>query len=273
MSNNSFLKSKEYKEYKESKEPKEANNRFNFLNDDDSKSSFKESNKSKRKNVEYEASQNSFTQPCKHERTYRDRDRYGDHRNYRRNNYFSSKQREPSPPPIKVTINIDANNTELFPDLTPIKDTHVVNIVEPSTKFKDILKNVVKVEKSKKNPIFPGWVQLSLNQNRQTVIEYGPKTAWMIKQKEQLEKEQLEKEQEDDPNYIMFYAIEAIKKNCEQYEHEYDEFHGEGTYAERFRLPPVYGPEYDTESEEEEEEQEESEDDVLLVQKYNVLYV
>ena len=247
MSNNPFLKSKE------------SNNRFNFLDDDNSKSSFKESNKSKIKNFEYKASQNSFTQPAKHERTHRVRDREGEQRNNRRNNDFRSKQKEFSPSQEIVTQNIDTINTELFPELTPIKNNNVVNTVETSVNFKDIFNNVVNpVETGKKNPIPPGWLQLSLNKNRQTVIECGPKTAWMIKQEQ---KEKLEKEQEDDPNYIMFHAIEAMKNNWERYEREYDEYHGDGAYAERFRLSPVYGPEYDTESEEEEEE-EDSEDEL-----------
>jgi len=251
MSNNPFLKSKELSL---------SNNRLNFLDDDDSKSSFKESKKSKIKNVKYEASQNSFTQPTKTERTHRDKKGY--QTNYRRNNDFRTKQRELSPLPKNVTPNIDTNNTELFPVLTPLKNNNLVNIVEPLTTFKSILKNIIKVETPKKNTIPLGWVQLSLNQNRQTVIEYGPKTTWMIKQEQQEQLKQLE--QEDEPNYIMFYAIESIKKNWKQYESKYDEYHGEGAYTERFRLSPVYGPEYDTETdtEEEEEEEKESEDNV-----------
>jgi hypothetical protein len=241
MSNNPFLKSKE---------SNKSNNRFNFLDDDDSKSSFKETNKSKRKNIEYESSQNSFTQPSRP--TDRDRDRDSYRNNNRRNNDYKPRPREPSPPP--VIVNLDASNSNLFPELAPIKEN--TTIVKASTNFKDILTNIIEDEKPKDNPIPPGWARLSLNKNRQTVIEYGPKTAWMIKQEQ---KEQFEKEQEDDPNYIMFHAIESMKKNWERYEREYDELHGEGAYAERFRLPPVYGPEYDTESE---EEGEESEDDM-----------
>lgn len=238
MSNNPFLKSKE------------SNNRFKFLDDDDSKSSFKETNKSKRQNIEYESSQNSFTQSSRPKDRDRDRDSYRN--NNRRNNDYKPRPREPSPPP--VIVNLDASDSNLFPELAPIKEN--TTIVKASTNFKDILTNVIEDEKPKGNPIPPGWARLSLNKNRKTVIEYGPKTAWMIKQEQ---KEQLEKEQEDDPNYIMFHAIEAMKKNWERYEREYDELYGEGAYSERFRLPPVYGPEYDTESEEEEEE---SEDDM-----------
>jgi hypothetical protein len=78
----------------------------------------------------------------------------------------------------------------------------------------------------------------------------------MIKQ-EKLE--ELEKQQEDDPNYIMFKVVEAMKKSWDLYEREYDAINGEGAYAEKFRLPPVYGPEYDTETEEDESEYDEDE--------------
>jgi len=236
MSNNPFLKSKE------------SNNRFSSLQDDD-KSSFKESsNKScklvNRKNIEYEASQNSFKQSSKPQRN---RDQDSDSRFNRRDDKFTKpKPREPSPPPV---VGPDATDINLFPELIPIKENSTTSKNEVSTKFKDILKNVIEEEKPKENPIPPGWVRLSLV-NRQTVIEYGPPTPWMIKQQQ---KEELQKQLEDDPNYIMFQAIEAMKKNWERHEREYDEINGEGAYAERFRLPPVYGPEYDTETETEDD--------------------
>lgn len=243
MSNNPFLKSKE------TNKQKESNNRFWSLQDDD-KSSFKESsNKScklvNRKNIEYEASQNSFKQSSK---PPRNRDQESDSRFNRRDDRFTKhKPREPSPPKGP-----DSSDINLFPELIPIKENSTTSKVEASTKFKDILKNVVEEEKPKENPIPPGWVRLSLV-NRQTLIEYGPPTPWMIKQQQ---KEALQKQLVDDPNYIMFQAIELMKKNWERYEHEYDEINGEGAYAERFRLPPVYGPEYDTDTEDDTEEDE-----------------
>ena len=235
MSNNPFLKSKE------------TNNRFNFLDDEDTnKSSFKESsNKSNRKHIEYDASQNSFTQPSRP----RDRDREPYRPNNRRNNDYKHRAREPSPPPVVV---LDANDPTLFPELTPIKE-NTTTIFKESTNFKDILTNVIEDEKPKVNPIPPGWVQLSLV-NKKTVIEYGPKTSWMIKQEKE---EEIQNQLYEDPNYIMFEAIEQMKKSWDRYEKEYDELHGEGAYTERFRLPPVYGPEYDTESEEEHDSQDE----------------
>jgi hypothetical protein len=246
MSNNPFLKSKESNN--------KSNNRFNFLNDEDTdkKSSFKESsNKSNRKNVEYDASQNSFTKPREPDRNInRNRDSYKP--NNRRNNDYKPRQREPPPPP--VIVNLDANDTNLFPELVPAKDNNKssTTVIETSTNFKDILINVIQEEKPKENPIPPGWVQLS-SVNGKTIIEYGPKTAWMISQ------EKLEEQQEDDPNYIMFKAVEAMKKSWDLYEREYDAINGDGAYAEKFRLPPVYGPEYDTEKEEDENEYDEDE--------------
>jgi hypothetical protein len=241
MSQNPFLKSNKQKE---------SNNRFSSLQHDD-KSSFKESsNKSNRKNIEYEASQNSFKQSSKPQQN---RDQDSDSRFNRRDDRFTKpKPREPSPPKRP-----DANDINLFPELIPIKEYSTTSKVEAITKFKDILKNVIKEEKPKENPIPPGLVRLSLI-NRQIVIEHGPPTPWMIKQQQ---KEELQKQLEDDPNYIMFQAIEAMKKNWERYEKDYDELHEEGAYAERFRLSPVYGPEYDTESEDDIEEKEEEEDE------------
>jgi hypothetical protein len=257
MSNNPFLKSKQSKE-----SCKLVNNRFSSLQDDEN-SSFKESsNKScnlvNRKSIEYEASQNSFTQASKPHRD-RDRDRDRDRNsgfNHHNNFNTRTRQREPSPPPKGP----DANDLNVFPELIPIKEnsSSSASLVEPSTKFKDILKNVIEEEVKPKNDVIPpGWARLTLV-NRKTVIEYGEPTKWMIKQQKQ---EELEKQQDEDPNYIMFHAIESMKKNWDRYEREYNEIHGEGAYDERFRLPPVYGPDYDTESETETEDDDDDDEE------------
>ena len=249
MSNNPFLKSNE------SNKHNEFNNRFLSLQDDD-KSSFKEySNKSNRKNIEYEPSQNSFKQSFKPQQN---KDRDSNSRFNRRDDNFmktKSKPRESSQPPKGP----DTNDKDLFPELTPIKHNSNTSKVEATTKFKNILKNVIEEEKSKENPIPPEWVRLSLI-NKQTVIEHGLPTPWIIKQQQ---KEELQKQLEDEPNYIMFQAIEAMKNNWERYEKDYNELYGEGVYAERFILPPVYGygPEYDTESKDDTEEEKEEEEE------------
>jgi hypothetical protein len=243
MSNNPFLK------------PKESINRFNFLDDADTKkSSFKESSsKSNRKNIDYDSSQNAFTQPSRPKDRDRDRDRDRDsHRNNnRRNNDYKSRPREPSPPP--VIVELDATDTNLFPELTPINEN---NIIKSSTNFKEILTTVVEDENPKVNIIPAGWAKLTPI-NGKTVIEYGQKTAWMIKREK---REEIQTQLEEDPNYIMFQAIEQMKHNLDLYERNYDSIHGEGAYAEKFRLYPVYGPEYDTESEEEEDDSPDEDD-------------
>lgn len=51
-------------------------------------------------------------------------------------------------------------------------------------------------------------------------------------------------------NSNMFYAIEHIKKNGDNYIQNYDNIHGEGTYAERFIPSPIFFPESDNEDNE-----------------------
>jgi len=229
MTNNPFLKSKESN--------KPENSRFCFLDDEDSnnKPAFKEP--SNRKHTQYEVSQNSFTQSFK---PNIDRDQSYRFNNRRQDNFRGFKHREPSPPPH---IPIEINNIDMFPELCTKKENTVGN--EVSTNFKDILTNIIEDIKSTVNTVPPGWTRMSLL-NGKTIVEHGPPTPWMIKQQQ---KEQLAKQQHEDPTYIMIKVIEAMKKNWDRYEREYDELHGEGTYSERFILPPVYGPEYDTETE------------------------
>jgi|688.fasta_scaffold775568_1 hypothetical protein len=228
MNNNPFLKSKE------------SNNRFHILDNQDTNTNTNTSfnNKTKRPNIDYNSSQNSFTQNSRK-----------DTNSYRNYNDFKPKQRGPHD---KITPNINTNDTNLFPQLTNVKQNNTINstnvgTIDSSTKFKDILNNVIQDDKPKTKPILPGWTQLS-RINGKTVIENGPKTTFMIKQEQ---KENLE----NDLNYIMFQAVEEMKKRWESYESYYDSIHGEGAYADSFRLPPVYDSEYDTESEEEDEDE------------------
>lgn len=244
MSNNPFLKSKE--------SCKLVNNRFESLQDDYKESS----NKNNKKSITYEPSANSFTQPSRPHRdkdNYRDRDNYRYRDNYRNNNNFiRSKPRDPSPPP--PITNIQINNTELFPDLIS-KNVNTTNTLKLATNFKQILTNVIEVQKPKKNPIPPGWVSISMI-NGNPVYQNGALTPFLIKQQKQ---EELQIERENDLNYSMNMAINSMSKNWNRYENEYNEIHGEGAYEERFRLSPVYGPEYDTESEDESVEEESDE--------------
>lgn len=225
MSNNIFLKSKQ--DYK----PTESNNRFSSLDDeyDTNNTSFKDSsNKSNKKNIEYKSGENSFTQSSK---SYRDNRRTNDSRSKPRETYQI------------VAPNI--NDIHLFPEIVDMK-TNTTNTVELSKNFKDILTNTIKQEepkeKPKENPVPPGWIQLS-RVNGKVDAKKGDLTQYIIKIQN---KEVIE--QSNDPNHIMFKAIESMTNNWQHYQRDYDEINGEGEYDERFILPPVYGPEYDTES-------------------------
>lgn len=201
-----------------SKEPNKINNRFNFLDDDNTnRQSIKEhSNKSNKRN-EYEPSQNSFTQSSK--------PRIDQYKNKDTTYYRENKEkREPSPP-------------FLFDYLEPI--------IETSTKYKDILINVIKYDTLNANLIPPGWTEIT-RLNGKTVFKHGPPTLRQQKQEKQ-------KELENDQNYRIVQMFDSLKKNWELNEKIYNSINGEGAYAEKFRLSPVYGSEYDSPLEEDEE--------------------
>jgi len=211
MSNNPFLNS----------------GRFSSLDDDNdnsssfvTKSKFRDSDTNKNKS--YDSSSNSFIR--------RDRTNYNK--------------------PITNEVIDNTNNTELFPDLIPKTttdttiNTNTDTLSKPSTKYKDILKNVIVDNTPVKKVITPGWVEITKKGNN-IVYEYGEPTFFMLKQ-------QFEENLENDLNYQMNTIIQNMKKCWDRYEREYDEVNGEGAYEERFRLPPVYTEEYDTDSNEEE---------------------
>ena len=59
----------------------------------------------------------------------------------------------------------------------------------------------------------------------------------------------------------MYKIGNALQTNYEIYEKEYDSINGEGSYDNKFRLSPVYGSEYDSNSEIEENNDEHDNDD------------
>jgi hypothetical protein len=114
--------------------------------------------------------------------------------------------------------------------------------------FKDIVNTRIEEEIIIETDIVnPGWVQISKSKTSNELIwKYGPSTEYTIKLKKQ-------EELENDLNYCMNKAIETMKERWDKYEQEYDEINGEGAYDEKFRSSPVYGPEYDTETDDEDE--------------------
>ena len=193
-----------------------SDDRFKFL-DNEIVSSSKGKNK---KNVEYKPSENSFIQHSKYKEHVNQRE------HVKRNNAFKTK--ECSSTPINV---IDTNNIELFPDLIPIKENK--HIREKSTKFKDILSTMIQDETNIIDKVSPGWVKINLDRGKY-VYEYGPTKLPTIK---------------IDKTYLFNKTFAKIQQNWLLHEKIYDSIHGEGIYAERFKLPFIYESDYETESE------------------------
>jgi len=229
MSNNPFLKTKNTIK---SNNTVKSSNRFQFLDDEDV--SDKPIKKEKKISTPYNSSENSFSKSF----VRKDDNRKDDNRrdNNRRDdniNKFSSKK-----PEIKPVFSLE---TESFPDLS-CKKENVSNKLETdklSTNFKDILRPKTKTEEisNTQNKIRPGWVEISNKQNK-IIYNYGPKTCYEIKMKQQ---EELEKT----PNYIMNKAITMMIENWERFKENYDDINGEGAYEQIYVLPPVYDSDED----------------------------
>jgi len=191
---------------------RESNNRFQFL--DDPTVNNHTTNDKKTANT-YVSSEKSFTKPP----------------NRRPTNNFKNRR---EPEKIKhVEINVE---TEYFPDLVPNKKISDKSITD-STKFKDILTTQLEEIVIIGNNIRPGWVEISRTKtNTKSNYNIGPPSPYKF-QRQKLEKT---------PNYVMSKAIESMKYNWDKYKAEYDSINGDGAYDEKYTLPPVYGPDYDS---------------------------
>ena len=137
---------------------------------------------------------------------------------------------------------LDINNIKAFPSLVNTKEGDT--IVHISSNFKDILNNVIEEDIIENNDIIiPGWLQLTILNGKV------------------LKKDIDDINNIDDINYNMYKIGKALQTNYEIYEKEYDSINGEGSYDKNFRLSPVYGSEYDSNSESEEKHDEQGEDD------------
>jgi hypothetical protein len=137
-------------------------------------------------------------------------------------NKSNSQQKFNKDNSIKET-SIELNNTTLFPDLVPIKQNIQTNM--EYNKFKNILTNIPINHESTKTHIIPrGCVEIK-QIGQKYVYEYGESTS------------NIKKEQE--LNYSMNNTIELMKKKWDKYENDYDNIHGEGFYANKFKLPPL----------------------------------
>ena len=122
-------------------------------------------------------------------------------------------------------------------------------IIETSTKYKDILSNVIKDNTQNENSISPGWTEIT-HLNGKSFFKHGPPT---LKQQKLDNQKELENQRENNPNYIMLKLNEILNKNWDLNEKIYNSINGEGAYVERFILPYIYGSEYYSQSDEDDD--------------------
>jgi hypothetical protein len=206
-----------------------TNNRFHFLDDDNVAN---EKLKSVKKTDLYDSSNNSFT---------REKTRFNNNNNNNNNRYSNSFNRNKLSDKIKEVKIFNIEETD-FPEMENkiiSQPTSSVNI-----NFKDALNkqnDVVQQSDIIENNVPPGFIEITRIHGK-TVFKEGPLTSYMIEQKQK-------EEYQNTPHYIMNKAVCNMRKGWERYINEYNSIHGEGAYEDRYVLPPVYGPEYDTEDE------------------------
>lgn len=174
------------------------------------------------------------------------------------NIFLSKKQRNP----VIVKNNLDVYNLEMFPELKTNKQ--YIDESLNAINFKSVLTAKTKDEElEEKDIILPGWIKMTrkgnsiiydngitkLNHNIKTYIKSDIKSD--IKTETETE---TDTDIDTDLNYNMQQAIYDMEYNWVKYEYIYDQIHGYNAFADKYRLPPVYGSEYDTESDTDPEE-------------------
>ena len=161
--------------------------------------------------------------------------------NNRFKSILSSEQQQPK-------MNVDIDNIISFPSLVNTKECDTP--MNTSSKFKDILNTGIEEDIiENKYIILPGWLQLTMLNGNILKNEYKDEDEKNIEQEQDQQEQQ---EQQEQLNYDMYKIGKALQTNYELYEKEYDSINGEGSYDKKFRLSPVYGYEYDSNSESEE---------------------
>ena len=207
-----------------------TNNRFHFLDDDNVANEKFKSVKKEKKSELYDSSNNSFTR----EKTrFNNNNRYSSYNSFNRNNKTPDKVKE-----VKI-FNIEETDFPEMENKLLSQQTASVNI-----NFKDALNKqneVVLKTEIEQNNVKPGFIEIT-RINGKTVFKEGSITSYMIEQNEK-------EEYQNTPHFIMNKAVCNMRKGWERYINEYNSIHGEGAYEDMYVLPPVYGPEYDTEEE------------------------
>ena len=232
MSNNPFLRNNN------------NNNRFNLLNDDIDVPSVK-----------------NYTQ-VKNYTPVNDKKTFNENRGRNRdNNRYTNKiddNRFKSIIPEQPKLDVD--NIKAFPILVNTKECD--KIIHTSSNFKDILNNVIEENTIEhRDIILPGWLKLTMLNGKVLKEEQkkGEEAEAEVKAEETDETDEAENQIE--LNYNMYKIGNALQTNYELYEKEYDSINGEGSYDKNFRLSPVYGSEYDSNSESENNDEHDNDDE------------
>jgi hypothetical protein len=186
-------------------------------------------------NVVKDVSENTFLKP-------RQTNNYNEQR-------YRPRRHNQEPPKPKVIPQFTMAE-EMFPTLGTNQS---LNETACKQNYKDVISTCLEKEKEEeKNKVSSGWVEITQIKGV-CHYRYGSETRYQMRSR-------VRDEFESTPHYIMNKAVTDIMKKRDNYITDYDSIHGEGAYEERFVLPPVYGPEYDTEEEEFTDDSEEDED-------------
>ena len=224
MSNNPFLRNNN------------NNNRFNLLNDDIDVPSVK--------------NYTPYT-PVNDKKTFNE--------NRGRNRYTNKIDDNRFKSIIPEQPKLDVDNIKAFPILVNTKECD--KIIHTSSNFKDILNNVIEENTIEhRDIILPGWLKLTML-NGKVLKEEQKKGEEAEAEVKAEETDQADEAENKELNYDMYRIGKALQTNYEIYEKEYDLINGEGSYDKNFRLSPVYGSEYDSNSESENNDEHDNDDE------------
>lgn len=140
--------------------------------------------------------------------------------------------------------------TENFPIIESNNDNITTNY-NNSQNFKDILfkqtnlKNDEIIEK--KNYVKQGWVEIKADPNNLGIIEYnyGSKNQYLDYEDE------MRDFYSNSKNFtiLMNKTVEKMKIRWDKYKDDYNNEYGEGAYEDLYYSTPIYGSDYETESE------------------------
>jgi hypothetical protein len=126
----------------------------------------------------------------------------------------------------KKDFNIENEDFPLLSE-THVKETTII----PEKTFTDVVNTINIIEDDNSDKIKPGWIIISKNKETNTQeFHYGETTSYQLKLQER----------ENDISYMMSCIESELNRLWNKNIAIYDSINGEGSYEERFYLPPVY---------------------------------